>query len=296
MECQVILADFADTDLPTVIHSREWESLCDVPVTCLFVLIQEFYSNMHEIDRSVSLFFSHVRGTRIPVTPQLVANVFRVHRIEFSDYPNCKHLRTVSKDELMAVFCECSSDWGERLFTPCRPFAKGSRFMNMVMTFVLHPFSHYNSITEPRAWFLLSLLEHLTIDFPSHFILSIIDVHLDSASHNNLIFPFTITRILCHFFVPFPLFDHFTFMCAIDATTVNRSEAQFWSRQSDSTAPPSHSTPSRSATSTSASSSSMSDVTLGDIMAQLQHMDAHLDTLFTELYQMNIRVGHIARR
>ena len=23
-ECQVILADFADTDLPTVIHSREW--------------------------------------------------------------------------------------------------------------------------------------------------------------------------------------------------------------------------------------------------------------------------------
>ena len=31
-------------------------------------------------------------------------------------------------------------------------------------------------------------------------------------------------------------------------------------------------------------------------MAQLQHMDAHLDTLFTELYQVNIRVGRIARR
>ena len=45
-ECQVILVDFADTDLSTVIHNREWESLCDVPVTCLLVLIQEFYSNM----------------------------------------------------------------------------------------------------------------------------------------------------------------------------------------------------------------------------------------------------------
>ena len=56
------------------------------------------------------------------------------------------------------------------------------------MTFVLHPLSHYNSITKPRARFLLSLLEHLTIDFPSHFILSIIDVHLDVASRDKLIF------------------------------------------------------------------------------------------------------------
>ena len=31
-------------------------------------------------------------------------------------------------------------------------------------------------------------------------------------------------------------------------------------------------------------------------MAQLQRMDAHLDTLSTKLYQVNIRVGHIARR
>ena len=31
-------------------------------------------------------------------------------------------------------------------------------------------------------------------------------------------------------------------------------------------------------------------------MAQLQRMDARLDTLFTELYQVNIRVSRIARR
>ena len=31
-------------------------------------------------------------------------------------------------------------------------------------------------------------------------------------------------------------------------------------------------------------------------MAQLQHMDAHLDTLSIELYQVNVRVGHIARQ
>ena len=30
-------------------------------------------------------------------------------------------------------------------------------------------------------------------------------------------------------------------------------------------------------------------------MAQLQRMDTHLDTLSTELYQVNIRVGLIAR-
>ena len=38
-ECQVVLSDFANTDLPSVIHSRGWESLCDVSVTCPLVLI-----------------------------------------------------------------------------------------------------------------------------------------------------------------------------------------------------------------------------------------------------------------
>ena len=38
-ECQVILADFTDIDLPIIIHSWGWESLCDVPIICPFVLI-----------------------------------------------------------------------------------------------------------------------------------------------------------------------------------------------------------------------------------------------------------------
>ena len=139
----------------------------------------------------------------------------------------------------------------------------------------------------------MSLLEHLTIDFPSHFIISIIDVHLDSVSRDKLIFLSTITRILRHFSVSFPSSDHFTVMCAIDYTTIKRSKAQFRSRQSDSAAPSSHSAPSRSAPSASAPSS-LGDVSLGDIMAQLQRMDARLDTLSTELQQVNVRVSCIA--
>ena len=106
---------------------------------------------MHGIDRSVPLFFTHVRGTRIPVTPQLVTDMLRVPRIKFLDYPGCERLRIVSRDELMSAFCERPIAWGEHLFTPDRPFAKGPRFMNTMMTFVLHPLSHYNFITEPRA-------------------------------------------------------------------------------------------------------------------------------------------------
>ena len=151
--------------------------------------------------------------------------------------------------------------------------------MNMVMTFVLHPLSHYNSITETRARFLLSLLEHLTVDFPSHFIQSIIDIHLDSASCDKLIFPSAITRISCHFSVPFPFSDHFTVMCAIDYIIVKCSEAQFRSWQTDLAAPSSRSAPSQSTPSASAPYSS-GDVSLGDVMAQLQHMDTRLDTLF----------------
>ena len=139
-------------------------------------------------------------------------------------------------------------------------------FLNMVMTFVLYPLSHYNSITESCARFLLSLLEHLTIDFPSHFIVSLIDVFQDSVSCDKLIFPSAIMRILCHFSVPFPASDPFTFICAIDAATIKNSEAQFRSRQQDST-PPSRPTPSRFARPKSAHSSSSSDVSLEDIMA-----------------------------
>ena len=65
----VILANFADTNLPTVIHNRGLEPLCDVLVTCPSMLIQEFYSNMYGLDSSVPPFHTRVWGTRIVVTP-----------------------------------------------------------------------------------------------------------------------------------------------------------------------------------------------------------------------------------
>ena len=54
--------------------------------------------------------------------------------------------------------------------------------------------------------------------------------------------------------------------------------------------------PAPSAPSTFAPSTFARGVTLDAIMAQLQHMDALLDTLFTELYQVNTHVDCIARR
>ena len=105
----------------------------------------------------------------------------------------------MSKDEMISAFCKRPSYWGDRQFTSCKAFAKGPRFINIVITFVLHPLSHYNSIIEPRARFLLSLLEHLTIDFPSYFILSIIDVFRDMTTRDKHIFPSAITWILPFF-------------------------------------------------------------------------------------------------
>ena len=83
---------------------------------------------MHGIDRLVPLFFTHVRGTRIPITPQLVANVLQVPKIEFPNYPGCECLWTMSKDELKSAFCERPSKWGERQFTYCLGFAKALGF------------------------------------------------------------------------------------------------------------------------------------------------------------------------
>ena len=188
---------------------------------------------MHGLDSSVPLSHTRIRGTCIVVTPKVVSAVLRVLRVKHPNYPKCKRLRTMSKDEMISAFCKRPSDWGDHQFTPCKAFAKGPRFLNVVMTFFLHPLSHYNSITEPRARFLLSLLEHLTIDFPSHFILSIIDVFRDTATRDKLIFPSAIMQILCHFSIPFPSSNHFSVMCAINAATVKRSKAQFRSQQSD---------------------------------------------------------------
>ena len=78
---------------------------------------------------------------------------------------------------------------------------------------------------------MLSLLKHLTVDFPFHFILSIIDVYRDTMTYDKLIFLSAITRILRHFSVPFPVFDHFHVMCAVDVAIVKWSKAQLRSRR-----------------------------------------------------------------
>ena len=108
---------------------------------------------MHGLDSSIPLFHTRIRGTHIVVTSKLVSDMLCVPRVEHPDYPRCECLRIVSKNEMIFAFGERPSDWGNHYFTPCSTFAKGPRFMNMVMTFFLHPLSHYNSITKPRADF-----------------------------------------------------------------------------------------------------------------------------------------------
>ena len=138
------------------------------------MFMQEFYSNIHDIDTFVPRFATTFRGTRIIVTLDLISEILHVPRVAHPDYFGCEHLETVSRDKLLSHFCE--APWGGKQNTPCSGFAKCLRFLNMVMTFTFTPFSHYNFITEPCARFLLSLLEDLSIEFPSHFITSVLDV------------------------------------------------------------------------------------------------------------------------
>ena len=93
----------------------------------------------------------------------------------------------------------------------------------MVMTFIFHLLSHYNSLIEPRAQFLLSPLEDISIDFPSHFILSLIDVYRDTVTRDKLIFPSSITRFLHHFSVSFPKSPYFSVMSAIDTAILDEA-------------------------------------------------------------------------
>ena len=91
--------------------------------------------------------------------------------------PSHPRLRSIFKDELATRFCEMAMVFGDLLNFSTLDFAKGPRILNMVMTFVLTPCSHYNTITEPRASFLFSFFEGLSIDFSSHMIVSVIDIY-----------------------------------------------------------------------------------------------------------------------
>ena len=90
----------------------------------------------------------------------------------------------------------------------------------MVMTFDLTPRSHYNTITEPRAHFLFSLLERFSIDFLSHMIVSMINIYQDIAPRDKLIFPSTITCILTHMHIPIPFTPLFFIMGAINKESI----------------------------------------------------------------------------
>ena len=60
LKCKVVLLDFSGTDLPTIIYSRGWVSLCCILVTCPSMIIQEFYSNMHGFDYSIPHFITRI--------------------------------------------------------------------------------------------------------------------------------------------------------------------------------------------------------------------------------------------
>ena len=94
-------------------------------------------------------------------------------------------------------------------------FARDPKVFNMMMMLILTPRYHYNTIAMVHGRFHYSLLEDLSIDFPHHMILSILDAFCDIMSCDKLIFPSYITHILIHAHVSINSSSHFYVMSAI---------------------------------------------------------------------------------
>lgn len=139
-------------------------------------------------------------------------------------------LKALSRDDLASRFCERPMSWGHKLSFITHEFSKDPRILNIVVTFVLTPWSHYNTDTEPHARFLFSQLEGLSIDFSSNMILSIQDMYQDNESHDKLIFPSAITCILMHAHVSIPSSTPFHVICAISKEYVVRSFTQLMAK------------------------------------------------------------------
>ena len=105
-KCHVVLSNFSNTLLPSVIWTRGWDSLMEELLRCPIIFIQEFYSNIHGIDTPVPQFATTFRGTRFVVAPDLIFEVLHVPRVLHPDYLDCECLRTVSREKLLSHFCE----------------------------------------------------------------------------------------------------------------------------------------------------------------------------------------------
>ena len=141
-----------------------------------------------------------------------------------------------------------------------------------------------------------------------------IDIYQDTTTHDKLIFPSSITRILTHLHVSIPSTPFFLIMGAISQESMWRSTAQLvakakqphWestsTQQEEATfrATENAAFASRSSSLSAPSSSSRVEASLAAILDQLQHMRADfgscLDHLFDEMCQMNTRIGSIAYR
>ena len=104
--------------------------------------------------------------------------------------------------------------WGGLQNFTTHDFTKGPRILNMVMTLVLTPRSHITLLLNLMLIF-FSLLKDLSIVFPSHMIVSTIDIYQDIATRDKIIFPSTITCILTHMHIAIPSTPLFFCMGAI---------------------------------------------------------------------------------
>ena len=77
------------------------------------MFIQDFYSNIHNVNTFVPQFATTLRGKCIIVTWDLVSEILHVPRVAHPDYLDCQRLRTVSKDKLLSHFYETPFIWGE---------------------------------------------------------------------------------------------------------------------------------------------------------------------------------------
>ena len=195
------------------------------------MFIQKLYSNMHAINNPVPRFTMVFWGKRIVVTPELIFEVLCVPRVDCPDYPSHHRFSSISRDEFALLICEEAMLWGGTLNFYTTKFAKGPRILNIVMTFVHTPQSHYSTITEPHARFLLSLMEGIFIEFPSHMIVFILDFYQDTATCDKLIFPLAITHILTHVHITIPPSSLFHFTGAISKESIWKSATQLSTKQ-----------------------------------------------------------------
>ena len=188
------MLDELDPAIRANFESRGWLPLLEIDHPPPTALIREFYSNLScHIYDSNTLVRSWIQGVEFTITPQVVADAFRVPVVRDAVYP---YDESPLLDVVMSYITGSSIQWGSDPRITSVELIETAYLFFRIACHSLWPISHFHTSPLERCVFLYAFVSGASISFPHLFLRSLNEVHRSFAIGHAFIHPIFIHRIL----------------------------------------------------------------------------------------------------